>query len=58
MHAATVVIGDKLGLYRALAEQVRSRAPSGPDAPANEAGFGRFRRATETLFNRIFEVRK
>ncbi len=37
MHAATVVIGDKLGLYKALAEQ----GPIAPAALATSTGFDR-----------------
>ena len=34
LHAATVVVGDKLGLYKALARPGRPPASSWPPAPA------------------------
>ncbi|HYI60649.1 MAG TPA: hypothetical protein VEW93_02460 [Acidimicrobiales bacterium] len=47
-HAATVVVGDKLGLYGALATREVCTA----------AGFGTVRRAAETPFNMVLEVRR
>ena len=41
MHAATVVIGDKLGLYKALAEQGPVPAPSSPSRPVTTPGWSR-----------------
>lgn len=57
-HGAMVVIGDKLGLYKAIAD-------GGPLTPGEarlrevvtSGGFTRFRRATETPFNLVFEAR-
>lgn len=51
-YAGTIMayIGDRLGLYAAMAEA--------GSVTSTVLGFTKFRRATETPFNRIFEARK
>ena len=51
-HAATVLIGDELGLaFGAQAGEARIREV------VTAGGFSRFRRAAETPFNLVFEAR-
>ncbi len=68
MHAATVVVGDQLGLYKKLAAGAMRVQEVGlcPGAQAREkairnvvtgAGFGHFRRVAQTPFNLIQEAR-
>src|SRR5688572_1529761 len=66
LNAALVVMGDRLGLYRALAgagaltpAELASRTgtPARIEQVVREAGFTRFRRVAETPFNLVFEAR-
>jgi ABC-type microcin C transport system duplicated ATPase subunit YejF len=54
---AMVLIGDELGLYKAMADGQSVSADALGEVMA-EAGFSQFRRATETPFNLILEARK
>jgi hypothetical protein len=58
LSAALVVIGDKLGLYRASTSPLPPRSlPRGPGPTPTEGGFSRVRRAVETPFNVVLEAR-
>ena len=50
--AGNVVTGHRLGLYRALAT-----GPASAGELVTDAGFTRFRRAAQTPFNLVYEVR-
>jgi hypothetical protein len=53
LNTALVVTGDKLGLYRAMADA----GPLGPGDLAGRTGFARFRRAAGTPLNLVYEAR-
>lgn len=62
MSATLMLIGDRLGLYKELAKDALTPAQQAGEARLREvvvtgAGFGRFRRATETPFNLVLEAR-
>ena len=68
-HAGMVVIGEHLGLYKGLADGAKTSAELAAKCGCDEryvrewlasqadGGFKRFRRATETPLNLIYEAR-
>jgi hypothetical protein len=56
LSAALVVIGDRLGLYRAMADSSRAGEARLREV-VTAGGFTRFRRAAETPFNLVLEAR-
>jgi hypothetical protein len=60
MSAALVVIGDRLGLYRVMADGEPLGAQAGEQRlgeVVTAGGFTRFRRASETPFNVVLGAR-
>jgi hypothetical protein len=58
MQAGTVVIGHRLGLYRAMAGTYHDRSIDWARKAAADAGVSdRVRRAAETPFNLVYEAR-
>ena len=56
LSAALEVIGDRLGLYRAMADSSRAGEARLREV-VTAGGFTRFRRAAETPFNLVLEAR-
>lgn len=60
MNAALVLLGEQLGLYKAMASAGPTPGEVGEARirrAAAEGGFTRFRRAAETPFNLVYEAR-
>lgn len=53
MDVTTIVVGDQLELYKALAQAGEARIRD----VVTKGGFHHFRRVTETPFNLIYEAR-